>query len=886
MTAWLSHVVEIGDAGCCAPSAPRARNDREHLAGNCFVTGCDFSRAERRQKARGFSPCGKWVALFLLIGLLLGQTQSFAQSNSPSKTSKPSANFQQAEILIQQGRLEQAKNALMEELQKDPASVEAYNLLGIVESGEQDFPSALAAFQKALQLAPNSTRTHNNLGNFYATQKKFDLAEKEFRAVLRLSPADREANYNLGVLLVAKKSFAEAIAHFQRVRPADLPASFQLIGAYLQSKRNAEALQLTAQLSAQNKDNVQAHFTLGVLLASAKLYKQAQAELELADALQPGTFEILYNLGQAQLRGGDNGKAELVLNRALKLMPESAETLYLLAQVYTNQSHPLDALDLLVRAHKLAPRNTDIIFQMAQIGISQNYFEDAIPLLEEGLQIDPLRVDLLATLGESYFMAGKADKSIEEFKKLVEIDPSARSYAFLGLPYRYLGRFDEAKPYFQKGLKLDPHNNSCLFNLGVIAEQQGDAAAAEGFFQQILRANPNYPDALLELANIRIAAKKYPEAAELLRKYVAVSKDPSTGYYKLAMVERSLHQSEAAERDMKEFQTLSKNVNSGPLPFEHLFDYLDNRSKLAPGARQQLDLAELAEHIKKHPEQPENLYLLAEAYLKSGDAENAANTIAQLDKISAGDYRTLTGVGVLLARFHLYDDAIRHFQAALQANPGADEASFDLANAYFRKRLYSQALETARQVSEAGRKDEAYLALLGDIYAHLGDSVHAEEIYRDAIARNPDDDQNYLAQALLQLRDNNLAGAKETLSKGQTRVPGSGKLLWGMGVVAVLEGNTAAAAERFERVVDMLPEWPGSYSLLGVFYFQRGQIAKAKEVLGRFRNSSASGSLNIARIEQLLEQTPEGNKAAGEPMTMAERQQLLQLALSLADRTL
>jgi tetratricopeptide (TPR) repeat protein len=243
-------------------------------------------------------------------------------------------------------------------------------------------------------------------------------------------------------------------------------------------------------------------------------------------------------------------------------------------------------------------------------------------------------------------------------------------------------------------------------------------------------------------------------------------------------------------------------------------------------------------------------------------------------------------VGVLLARFHLYDDAIRHFQAALQANPGADEASFDLANAYFRKRLYSQALETARQVSEAGRKDEAYLALLGDIYAHLGDSVHAEEIYRDAIARNPDDDQNYLAQALLQLRDNNLAGAKETLSKGQTRVPGSGKLLWGMGVVAVLEGNTAAAAERFERVVDMLPEWPGSYSLLGVFYFQRGQIAKAKEVLGRFRNSSASGSLNIARIEQLLEQTPEGNKAAGEPMTMAERQQLLQLALSLADRTL
>ena len=39
--------------------------------------------------------------------------------------------------------------------------------------------------------------------------------------------------------------------------------------------------------------------------------------------------------------------------------------------------------------------------------------------------------------------------------------------------------------------------------------------------------------------------------------------------------------------------------------------------------------------------------------------------------------------------------------------------------------------------------------------------------------------------------------------------------------------------------MDLLPEWPGSYSTLGVFYFQTGQIAKAKEVLDRFKNSNA-----------------------------------------------
>ena len=93
-------------------------------------------------------------------------------------------------------------------------------------------------------------------------------------------------------------------------------------------------------------------------------------------------------------------------------------------------------------------------------------------------------------------------------------------------------------------------------------------------------------------------------------------------------------------------------------------------------------------------------------------------------------------------------------------------------------------------------------------------------------------------------------------------------------------------AEHFERAVDLLPEWPGSYSTLGVFYFQTGQIDKAKEVLNRFKNSSERGALDINRIEQVLAQAPATSPAGNEPMTMASRQQLLQLALSLADRTL
>ena len=187
--------------------------------------------------------------------------------------------------------------------------------------------------------------------------------------------------------------------------------------------------------------------------------------------------------------------------------------------------------------------------------MAQSYFEDAIPLLESGLKNAPQRADLHAALGESYFMTDKVEKAVEEFKILVGLSPSAPSYAALGLSYRYLGRFDESRKNFQEGLKLDPHNASCLFNLGYIEKQQGNQAAAERLFQQALKSNPDFSEALLELANLRIADKRFEEAAILLKRYIKVSRDPASGYYKLAMVERSLHQTEAAQRDLALFQS-------------------------------------------------------------------------------------------------------------------------------------------------------------------------------------------------------------------------------------------------------------------------------------------------------------------------------------------
>lgn len=837
--------------------------------------------------AQGFTTFlrGTLVGLVAFAVLLLASTAQGQNRAQQSATHSRDPLLVEAEALMSQGRTAEAKEKLMQAVAVNPSSVEAYNLLAIIYTSEKDFSNTLDALQHALKLDMSSAGTHINLGNLYIAEGKSALAEHEFRKVLQAYPANPEANYDLGVLLLGSGKPVEAIRLFNRVQPADVQTEINLVRAYLRAHQTSHALALTKRLSAAHKDEVQVHFTLGVLLAEERQYRPALLELESADALAPENFEILQSLGETCFRAGDYAKSEVALNRALRIKPESADTLYVLGETYAAQGRPIDALDALVRAHKLAPENVDIILLLGRTSIAQNYFEDAIPLLESAINLAPQRADLRAALGEGYFLSGKVEKSLEEFRSLVSLDPSARSYGLLGLTYRHLGRFAEASKFFHEGLDRDPGNAFCVFNLGYIEERQGNTTKAEELFRESLRLNPSLSDALLELADLRTASKDFADAAPLLRRYVQINPTPASGYYKLAMVERRLHQTAAADRDLAMFQTLSKDTSAGAY-HPHLFDYLDNRASLTPEARAEVDVLELSERVRQHPERTQDLYLLANTQFKLGNRAEALQTVAQLDQLSKSDERLQTAIGVLLARYHLYQPAVQHFQTALQLNATSDEVKFDLAEAYFRSGNYAQALDSAKTISESAQQDDAYLALLGDIQAHLRNTDDAIATFHKALVRSPDNDQYYLSSALAELRRADVSAAKGILSQGLSRIPNSGKLLWGMGLVAVFEGKEGEAENRLERSVDLLPEWPGTYATLGVFYYQTGQVTKAREVLQRFKSNDTSSGLDVARIEQVLARAPAGDEHPHSTITPEARQQLLQFAFSVADRTL
>ena len=130
------------------------------------MSGCSSIQIQKTNRSL---PLLGVLALALLALRGYGQAAQQPSHNihvTPPAKSAPA--FQEAEELIQKGLFEQAREKIEEQLKLSPASVEGYNLLGIVYTSEKDYNHALDAFQRALELEPNSAKTHNNLGNLYA----------------------------------------------------------------------------------------------------------------------------------------------------------------------------------------------------------------------------------------------------------------------------------------------------------------------------------------------------------------------------------------------------------------------------------------------------------------------------------------------------------------------------------------------------------------------------------------------------------------------------------------------------------------------------------------------------------------------------------------------
>lgn len=108
---------------------------------------------------------------------------------------------------------------------------------------------------------------------------------------------------------------------------------------------------------------------------------------------------------------------------------------------------------------------------------------------------DPNDVEALDAMGKINLSLGRFDHAKEWYERALKVDPSRNDTRMdLALSLRYLGKPDEAISELKRVLKKDPKNAAALYNLGIILlEDKKDEQGAVARWEALMKAHPDYP---------------------------------------------------------------------------------------------------------------------------------------------------------------------------------------------------------------------------------------------------------------------------------------------------------------------------------------------------------------------------------------------------------
>ena len=227
--------------------------------------------------------------------------------SAPAPYPDARAALQQARLLQQQGRLEEAESATLDLLARAPANAEAWLRLGLVRMASGRAEAALDPFSRAIATQPSAV-AHTNLGNALRALGRHDDAIGSYDQALALKPDHIVALYNRGNALRDLKRHEAALAAYDRVLALE-PLHARALnnrGAVLRIlKRYAEAVATYDRALSVEPDNAGLHNNRGNALLALRRHEDALASYERALELKPDHAGAHWNEGLCRLLLGD-----------------------------------------------------------------------------------------------------------------------------------------------------------------------------------------------------------------------------------------------------------------------------------------------------------------------------------------------------------------------------------------------------------------------------------------------------------------------------------------------------------------------------------------------------------------------------------------------------
>ncbi len=372
-----------------------------------------------------------------------------------------------------------------------------------------EIEKALAYYEQALKVRPEFPEAEFQRGNALASLGRLDEADAAFRRAISYKKNWSLPYSALGVVLVRQNRDKEAEPFFNQA------------------------------LTVDNKDNVALRMLVDLRLRAGDT-KSALDFAKRATANPDAPASAWVALALAEKANGNIAGAKAALEHVLANEPENVAALIERADLLTNEKNFEPAIADLKAAAKLKPTDKAVLSRLAYALQQAGKTEEAQAVAKAaGIETQPpvgANVNGVVGTPEEIEAANSADPAVarKALEKLLEKNPrSAMLLGRLGASYR---TDDPARSldYYRRASELQPDAPDYALGYAAALVQARRFPEAAGILRQVVKRSPdNYP-AHANLATALYEAKRYQEAIPEYEWIVSAKPEVSVVHYFIA----------------------------------------------------------------------------------------------------------------------------------------------------------------------------------------------------------------------------------------------------------------------------------------------------------------------------------------------------------------
>ncbi len=530
--------------------------------------------------------------------------------------------------------------------------------------------------------------------------------------------------------------------------------------------------------------------------------------------------------GTAYYDTGKFNEALIEFANAIKLAPKDADSHYRLAQTYVQlggQDNLVSAFSELTKTVEIQPTHRQAQLLLGALYLLGNEPDKALERADFVLKTDPADADGLVLRANSLVRKMDFQRGIAAYETALAKDRNNPSL-YVGLAQAYVAAQNVAgaEQALHRALTTIPQSPELWLALGDLHQLHGTPEKAEDAFIQGLKAAPGHETLSLKLAQFYLHHHKLPQAEAIYENLAVRNPDQEQYYLLLGDFYFSIGNRDKA---LDSFVEATQTSKSSSLSRDKLIGY-------------HMDIGNLAQAetlIKAALERDKKDFMarLLDARLRvmQGKGEDTTAQLRMLVKEQPNSPMAHEFLGIALSQTQSLHEAQVELTEAQRLAPQAVGPRMELAKVHLAQRSYDLAIEQAEAALRINPRNFSPLFLLGEAYWKKGDASKAQTAFGSIAKIAPDYPklQHYLG--LIARAQHRNSEAVTHFENELKKDPQAFNSLAEIMAVKMQEGKASEVENRLARQIELVPNSPTLYHLLGQFFILTRENTKAIEAL-------------------------------------------------------